>query len=122
MARTPRVADAELSVLRVLWDAQPLTAREITETLYGSTSNSDIGTVQNLLKRLEAKRLVKRDRRRHVHQFSVTLDRTEFAGRQMESMAEKLTDGSMAPFIIHLVKGERLSEKEKQEIRDLLGE
>ena len=94
----------------------------MTEQLYESTANSNIGTVQNLLKRLESKGFVRRDRSRHTHQFTATVSRTEFAGRQLEQMADKLTNGSLAPFIMHLVKGKRLSEKEKDQIRKLLSE
>jgi predicted transcriptional regulator len=117
---TLKVADAELAVLRLLWARQPLSAREITEQLYRAATNSDIGTVQNLLKRLEAKQLVRRDRSQHRHTFAATVSRTEFAGKQLEQMAEKLTDGSLAPFLIHLVKGPRLSREERDEIRKLL--
>ncbi len=50
------------------------------------------------------------------------MSRSEFSGRQLEYMADKLTDGSLAPFIMHLVKGKRLSKKEKEDIRKLLNE
>ena len=119
---TPKVADAELAVLRLLWQKQPLSAREVTGILYADTTNSEIGTVQNLLKRLEAKGLLHRDRSRHTHSFTTTISRAEFAGRQLERMADKLTDGSLAPFVMHLVKGKRLSKKEKEDIRKLLNE
>ncbi len=118
--RRKHVTDAELAVLKLLWRTPCLTAREITKKLYKGTTSSEIGTVQKLLQRLEAKRLVERNRRTHAHLFSATVSQTEFAGRQLEQMAEKLADGSLVPFIMHLVRAKRLSEREKCEIRQLL--
>jgi predicted transcriptional regulator len=117
-----RVTDAELSVLKALWIGEPRSARSITMELYRSTTPSDIGTVQKLLQRLEAKRLIKRDRRGHTHQFSTTVNRTEFAGRQLERMARNLTDGSVTPFLMHLVDAKRLSKQDLRELRQLLRE
>lgn len=117
----PKVTDAELGVLKMLWEKDPLTVREITEELYGSVSNSDIGTVHKFLQRLEVKGIVSCDRSRHTHQFSATVSRTEFAGKQLEKMAKKLTDGSLAPFIVHLMQAKRLSQRDLDEIRKLVG-
>ena len=41
---------------------------------------------------------------------------------QLQVLAEKLSDGSLSPFIMHLVQAERLSKKEKQALRRLLRE
>jgi predicted transcriptional regulator len=114
------VTDAELELLKVLWQQQPLTVREITAALYEDLSNSNNGTVQKLLQRLEAKRCVQRDRRTYAHRFSVIVTQASVAGKQLEVMADKVSDGSLAPFITHLVQNRRLTKKEKQDIRKML--
>ena len=98
----------------------PLTAREITEALYGDSTASNIGTVQKLLQRLEAKRCIRRDRRTYAHRFFTTVSQTNVAGQQLQLLAEKLSDGSLTPFVTHLVQSRRLSKKEKEEIQRLL--
>jgi predicted transcriptional regulator len=117
-----RVADAELRVLKILWDKQPLSAREVTSALYSRTTNSEIGTVQTLLQRLEGKGLVVRDRSQHVHRFTASMSQADFAGRELEAMVDKLTDGSMVPLLAHLVQSGGLSEQERAELRRLLDE
>ena len=116
------ITDSELEVLKLLWLGTPLTAREITETLYGEPTTSSIGTVQKLIQRLEKKGCVRRDRRRYVHLFTAKVSQESVAGRQLELLAERVSDGSLAPFITHLVQAKRLSKKEKDEIRQLLEE
>jgi predicted transcriptional regulator len=123
MAKSPRhVTDAELAVLKTLWDAAPLSAREIVERLYPDGSASDVATVQKLISRLEAKGLVKRQRVTPAHLFCATITAEAFAGEQLEAMAEKLSDGSLTPFVMHLVNARGLTRSERQELRKLLGE
>ena len=116
------VTDAELELLKVLWQQQPLSVREITAALYEELSNSNIGTVQKLLQRLESKRCIQRDRSTYAHRFSVIVTQAAVAGKQLEVMADKLADGSLAPFITHLVQSRRLTKKEKKDIRKMLEE
>jgi predicted transcriptional regulator len=116
------ITDTELDLLKVLWSDQPLTARAIAGRLYGEANASAIGTVQKLIQRLEEKDLVARDRREPVHSFSTRVTREAVAGMQLQELAEKLSDGSLSPFITHLVQAEQLSKKEKQALRRLLGE
>ena len=116
------ITDTELDLLKVLWSDQPLTARAIAGRLYGEESSSAIGTVQKLIQRLEEKELVARDRREPVHRFSTLVTREAVAGMQLQVLAEKLSDGSLSPFIMHLVQAEHLSKKEKHALRRLLRE
>src|SRR4051794_2638596 len=116
----PQATDAELAVLKLLWDGQPLTARAICEQLYPSGTPSDQATVQKLLQRLEQKRLVVRDRKTFAHRFRASVTREALAGNQLQALAEKLTDGSLVPFIIHAVESKQLSAAERDEIRRLL--
>ncbi len=114
------VTDAELEVLKVLWDKSPLTARDITEQLYGEVNRASMGTVQKLVARLEEKGMTYRDRSRSVHQFTAAVTREGVAGMQIEGFAAKLSGGSLSPFVMHLVRARRLSKREKEQIRKLL--
>ena len=116
------ITDAELEVLKLLWPSEPLTVREITAALYGSPSTSNIGTVHKLIQRLESKGYIRRDRSEHAHRFSAKVTQAAVAGVQLESLAKRVTDGSLAPFISHLVQAKRLSDSEKEQIRRLLDE
>ena len=44
------ITDAELEVLKLLWDTPDVTIRELTVSLYGEPTNSHIGTVQKLIR------------------------------------------------------------------------
>jgi len=116
----PQATDAELAILKLLWEREPLTAREIREQLYPGGSPSDHATVQKLLQRLEQKKLVARDRSSFAHVFRSSVTREALAGNQLEALAAKLTDGSMVPFVLHAVSSKKLTPEERSEIRRLL--
>lgn len=121
MPRKPQPAsDAELAILKLLWDAESLTAKEIREKLYPEGTASDHGTVQKLLQRLESKGLVARDRRSFAHLFRAKVSRSTLAGQQLETLAQKLTEGSLVPLIMHAVGSTKLTPQERKEIRQLL--
>jgi predicted transcriptional regulator len=104
----------------LLWQESRLTARQIRERLYPDETKAQHGTVQRLLQRLEDKGYVERDRSLSVHFFSAAVSRQTYAGSQLESLAARLTGGSFAPLITHLVEGKKLSREELHRIRAIL--
>ena len=118
----PTLANAELAVMDLLWQTDRMTARQIREKLYADASGAQHGTVQRLLQRLEDKGYVERDRSLAVHLFSAAISREAYAGGQLESLADRLTAGSFAPLITHLVEQKRISRKEIERIRAVLDE
>jgi len=116
----PQLANAELGPMERLWTQQPRTARDLREQLYRGADKAQHGTVQRLLQRLEDKGCVARDRSQPVHLFSATLSREAYAGSQLESLADKLTGGSLAPLLTHLIDSQKISADEIAQLRTLL--
>ena len=114
------VTDAELEVMKLVWKHQPVHATFIRQTLYPEGSDSDHATVQKLLQRLEAKGVIERDRSTWPHTFRALVSSDDLAGQQLDALAEKLTDGSLVPFIIHAVGNQQLSDQERAKILALL--
>jgi predicted transcriptional regulator len=114
------VTDAELAVLKILWQRGPLTAKAITAAIYPDGAESEFASVHSFLQRLERKGLVHRDRSSFVHSFSAAVSQVDVAGLELETLAARLGEGSIAPLIMQLVEQKRLSAKEAAEIRKLL--
>jgi BlaI family transcriptional regulator, penicillinase repressor len=123
MARTPQdVTDAELAVLQVLWTRGAATIRQLTDAVYPDGGTAHYATVQKLLERLEAKGCIRRERTSAAHLFSATIRQEELIGRRLRAMAEKLCGGSLTPLLTHLVRAERLTPRQRQELRALIDE
>lgn len=112
--------DAELAVLRCLWDHGTASARQLTEWLYPEGTAAQIATVQKLLSRLEEKNCVARNRETWPHLFEAAVDRSEVISDQLQQTAERLCDGDLHPLLTHLVKSGNLSADDRKSLRALL--
>lgn len=106
--------------MECLWRGQRMTARDLREALYPQSTKAQHGTVQRLLQRLEGKGFLERDRSLSVHFFSPLISKEAYACAQLESLASKLTGGSLAPMITHMVEEKKISKSELQRLRDIL--
>ncbi len=113
---------AETTIMELLWDNERLTARQICEQLYRGSKKSQHGTVQRLLQSLEEKGFVHRDRSLGVQLFSANMGREAYGGLMLESLANNLTGGSIAPLLTHLLEEKKLGKAEIKRLRKLLEE
>ena len=114
------MTDAELAVLRVLWADGPSSVRAVAAALSVDGATTQAATAQKLLERLEEKAWVARDRTGPVQLFRATADRDDLIGRRLRSIAEELCEGSMTPLLSHLVHADRLTQRDRQALRDLI--
>jgi predicted transcriptional regulator len=116
------VTEAELAVLRQLWDRGPQTIRALTDALYPDGGASAYATVQKLLERLEEKGNAARERGAVPHVFRAIVDRDALLARRLRELADALCDGSVAPLLTSLVAGGKLSRAERARLRQLVDE
>ena len=96
------------------------TIRELTDELYPDGNASDFATVQKLLQRLEKKGFVTRQGQKGAVQFRAAVNRDELLGRRLQQVVDSLCDGSLTPLIEHLVNSRKLSQQERQSLKDML--
>jgi predicted transcriptional regulator len=63
---------------------------------------------------------VRRERSESSQTFTPCITREAYAGGQLETLAERLTGGSIAPLLSHLIDQKRLSRTELRRLRELL--
>ena len=114
------VTPTELAILELLWDRQPLTIREIADTLYPGGGASHYATVQKLLDRLDAKGNVTREKVGRAHRYSATVERGDIIDRRLRDLADQLCEGSFSPLLTHLVERDDLGADDVKELRALL--
>ncbi|HTU17178.1 MAG TPA: BlaI/MecI/CopY family transcriptional regulator [Gemmataceae bacterium] len=123
MGRAPReITDTELSLLNELWQRPSATVPELTEALYGNNQPALLATVRKLLDRLEAKGCVSRDRSRWPHHYIAAVKREELASNRLQATADEFFDGDLAPLLTHLVRSQKLTAKDREELRKLFDE
>jgi predicted transcriptional regulator len=117
----PRPTDAELAILRVLWERGPSTVREVTEALH-KARGTGYTTALKLLQIMTEKGLVRRDdaERTHIYQAAVARDQTQ---RQLVGdLLERAFGGSAEQLVVQALSAKRASREELAQIRKLLDE
>jgi BlaI family transcriptional regulator, penicillinase repressor len=124
MARRPSadVTDTELAILQVLWDQGATTRRCIADILYPGGGDAHYATVQNLLGRLERKGFVRSTRDGNVLFFAPTVEKDELIRRRIQGLADKLCDGSILPLVMTLMRSQRLSADEVEQLDSFVRE
>ena len=116
------VPEFELRVLNHLWEHGGLTARQLTDLMYPNGTHASYTTVKKLLERLESKGFVKRSADDRAHRFTATVDRETLVANELESVVDRLCEGSMAPLVNALVQGIDLSKKQRAELGELISD
>ncbi len=122
MTRQPDVPEAELAVLRVLWEDGESTRRHLTDRLYPGGGPAHYTTVQKLLERLQERELVVQGGTPQLRTFTAAVGRDELIGLQLRGMADRLCEGSLSPLLMNLVKAQPLSEADLEELRRFVRE
>ena len=111
------ITDAELTILKSLWDDGPATVRDLLERLGNDQAYT---TVQTLVTRLVDKGHVRADRKDLAHVFTAVTTRDELARRQVHDVASSLLDGAVAPLVLRLVESAKFTPDELARFRELL--
>jgi BlaI family penicillinase repressor len=117
---SPRPTEAELNILRVLWERGDSTVREVHDSLHGD-DGAGYTTALKLMQIMHAKGLVERDdsQRAHVYRAAVSKQRTQ--KRFMADMVQRLFNGSPSQLVLHALGDHpRASRDELRQIRELL--
>ncbi len=122
VAKTDRseVTNAELAVLKALWELGASTIRQLTDRLYPEGGAAHYSTVQKLLERLETKSHVRRRQQRRVNVYRATVNRRDLIAHRLRETADRLCDGSLAPLLTQLVGSAELSADEIDALRELV--
>jgi BlaI family transcriptional regulator, penicillinase repressor len=111
------ITEAELTILKALWDGGPATVRDLLDRLGNDQAYT---TVQTLVGRLVDKGHVRTDRKDLAHVFTAVTTRDELARRQVHDVASSLLDGAIAPLVLRLVEGAKFTPAELARFRELL--
>lgn len=115
-------SDAELEVLKVLWEHGPGSPAEVREALAERGTDRAYTTVQTLLQRLAAKGYAAHRRRGGAHVYEAKLSQEEVLLAHMDDLARRVCDGQASPLVHSLVRGKALSASELERLRRVLDE
>jgi predicted transcriptional regulator len=115
----PRPTEAELELLRILWEKEPATVRDIYDRLNEERA-SGYTTVLKMLQIMTAKGLVVRDEANRAHVYRAAMSQDAMQSRMLRDLSMRLFSGSAAQLALHALAMEPASQNELDEIRALI--
>jgi predicted transcriptional regulator len=118
-AGTPRPTDAELAILRVLWERGPSTVREVHDEL-SRTHDSGYTTILKLLQIMTDKGLVVRDESQRAHVYATSLSEQRTQRQLLGDLIERAFGGSPTKLVMQALSASKASAEDLTAIRHLL--
>jgi predicted transcriptional regulator len=116
-----KVGVVQHRIMRVLWEEGEVTARHITDVL---SREHDIAhsTVQTLLRKLEAKGVVKHEKRERTFMFRATVEEEEISRSAVHDLVSRVFRGSVYGLMAHLLETEKVPREELERLREMVDE
>ncbi len=118
---TPKPTEGELELLGILWDAGPMTVRELFEAVNVDRPVVYTGVLK-LLQIMTDKGLVERDERERAHLYRPAVSQADTERRFLQELSQKFFAGSAAQLALRALQIEKASDEELEAIRQLIGE
>lgn len=120
MRELPKISEAELEVMKVLWARSPQTANEIIEKM-GSTTDWKPKTIRTLINRLVKKEAVSyhQDKGR-LYMFYPLVSQENYLQVETKSLLTRFYGAAFKPLLVNFLKEEKLSSEDINELRRIL--
>ncbi len=121
VAEVPSISDAEWVVMTELWRMGEGTAKQVVSALEGR-QHWKPRTVQSLINRLVQKKALGFTQHGREYIYRPLVDEAHCVHEASKTFVNRVFGGRLAPLLACFLEKEKVSEKELEEIRQLLGE
>ncbi len=115
----PRPTDAELAILRVLWERGPSTVRQVHEAQAGARPTAYTTTLK-LLQIMAEKGHVQRDERDRTHVYAARATEEQTQRQLLQDLLDRAFGGSSTKLVMQALSSRKASQADLAEIRRLL--
>ena len=117
----PKLTNAELEIMHVVWELDGATVREVHERLNQRRALA-YTTVMTMMNILDEKGHLTRHKQGRAYRYEPVRPKSQVISGMVDDFVGKVFDGSARPLVLGLVKDRKLSEKDLEEIARLIKE
>jgi len=118
---TPKLTDAELKIMHVVWELEGATVRQVYERLNEQRALA-YTTVMTMMKILEEKGHLTRKKQGRAYLYTPVRPKSQVISGMVDEFLGRVFDGSAQPLLLSLVKDRKLSERDLEEIARMIQE
>jgi predicted transcriptional regulator len=119
MRAKPTIGRAEMEILHFIHDHHPVTVRTVAEQ-FGEGKGLVRTTVLNVMERLRKKGFLMRKQAAGIYQYSPRLPKADLLRGLVREFVDQSLGGSLSPFVAYLTEEARLTEREVDELRQMI--
>jgi BlaI family transcriptional regulator, penicillinase repressor len=122
MKELPKISEAELEVMKVLWSTSPQTANEIIEALE-ETMDWNPKTIRTLINRLVQKEAVAYHQGTgRMYAYYPLVSQENYLQVETKSLLQRFYGAAFKPLLVNFLKEEKLSSEDIDELKRILDE
>ena len=118
---TPKLTNAELEIMHVVWGFDGATVREVHERL-NQRRTLAYTTVMTMMNILEEKGHLTRHKQGRAYRYEPVRPKSQVISGMVDDFVGKVFEGSARPLVLGLVKERKLSKKDLEEIARMIRE
>ena len=118
---TPRISDAEWTVMKVLWERGTSTLGEVVRELEGRLHWKP-RTVQSLIRRLTEKGALAVEAVGREFRYTPAVDQNQCQLEDSRSFLDRVFNGRLTPFVAGLMEREEVSKDDLAALREVLAQ
>ena len=117
----PTLTPQELAIMKVVWRFEKATVRDVYEAMR-STRPVAYTTVMTMMKILEEKGYLKKTVVDRAHLYKPAKPRQQVVGAMVRDFLDRVFDGASDSLLVHLAKDNKLTEKQRRIVKQLIEE
>ena len=122
MKNTEKITDAELEIMKVLWEKKSLTLNELVEEL-SKNEPKNKSTIKTLLYRLIDKKVVKSiEKNKKENEYKPLISEKKYLKSANETFLEKLYDGNVNNMLLNFVEDKKITKEEIEKLLNIIDE
>lgn len=120
---TPSISDAELAVLKVLWELRTGTVAAV-RARYNELHGRELAynTLLTFLRRLEQKGAVRVDKEREPYVYRPAQKEQTTVRKRVKRLVDTVFDGKVADLILHLIEDDAISDAELAQLKEKIAQ
>ena len=122
MKMTNQITDAELEIMKVLWEKKSLTLNELVEEL-SKEEPKNKSTIKTLLYRLIDKNIVKSvEKNKKENEYKPLISEKKYLKSVNETFLEKMYDGNINNMLLNFVEDKKITKEEIEKLLNIIDE
>jgi BlaI family penicillinase repressor len=115
MRKSTTLTELELEIMKVVWDHDTVTVRDVYETLLKRRKVA-YTTVMTMMKILEQKKYLKKNQDDRAYVYRPAQPRGQVVSAMVRDFVNRVFNGAARPLLVHLVEEHNLSKEDLVEL------